>query len=45
MRFTVIMERGEESDYVVHFPELKGCWSQGSTIPEALEFIDMPKAL
>ncbi len=39
MRFTVIVERGEESGYVVHCPELKGCWSQGSTIPEALERI------
>ena len=39
MRFTVIVERGEGSGYVVHCPELKGCWSQGSTIPEALERI------
>ncbi len=39
MRFTVIVERGEESGYVVHCPELKGCWSQGNTIPEALERI------
>ncbi len=39
MRFTVIVERGEEGGYVVHCPELKGCWSQGSTIPEALERI------
>ena len=39
MRFTVIVEKGEESGYVVHCPELKGCWSQGSTIPEALERI------
>jgi predicted RNase H-like HicB family nuclease len=39
VRFTVIVERGEESGYVVHCPELKGCWSQGSTIPEALERI------
>jgi predicted RNase H-like HicB family nuclease len=39
MRFTVTVERGEESGYVVHCPELKGCWSQGSTIPEALERI------
>ena len=39
MRFTVIVERGEESGYVVHCPELKGCWSHGSTIPEALERI------
>ena len=39
MEFTVIVERGEESGYVVHCPELKGCWSQGGTIPEALERI------
>ena len=39
MRFTVIVERGEESGYVVHCPELKGCWSQGNIIPEALERI------
>jgi len=39
MKFTVIVERGEESGYVVHCPELKGCWSQGSTISEALERI------
>jgi len=32
----VIEEDLEDGGYVVHCPALKGCWSQGDTIEEAL---------
>jgi predicted RNase H-like HicB family nuclease len=35
--FTVAIEPdSEEGGYIVHCPALKGCWSQGETIDEAL---------
>jgi len=35
--FTVVIEPGlEDGGYVVHCPALKGCWSQGETVDEAL---------
>ncbi|MDP3062167.1 MAG: type II toxin-antitoxin system HicB family antitoxin [Chloroflexota bacterium] len=37
MKYTVIIERGNESGYVAHVPSLKGCVSQGATQEEALE--------
>lgn len=39
MVFKVILEPAEEGGYVVHCPALKGCWSQGETVEEALENI------
>jgi predicted RNase H-like HicB family nuclease len=40
MQFNVVIEeKSEEGGYVVHCPALKGCWSQGDTIEEALENI------
>ena len=34
--FKVILEPDEESGYVVTYPSLSGCYSQGGTIDEAL---------
>ncbi len=37
MKFQVVIEKDlEDGGYVVHCPALKGCWSQGDTIEEAL---------
>jgi predicted RNase H-like HicB family nuclease len=38
--FTVVIEPDpEDGGYIVHGPSLKGCWSQGETIDEALHNI------
>ncbi len=37
MKYTVIIERGNESGYVAHVPSLRGCVSQGATQEEALK--------
>ena len=39
MKYTVIIEQGRESGYVVYCPALKGCVSQGETKEEALKNI------
>lgn len=39
MKYTVIIERGNESGYVAHVPSLKGCVSQGATQEEVLKNI------
>ncbi|MFQ6119303.1 MAG: type II toxin-antitoxin system HicB family antitoxin [Methanosarcinales archaeon] len=40
MKFKVVIEEDlEDGGYIVHCPALKGCWSQGDTIEEALENI------
>ena len=40
MEFQVVIEEDpEDGGYVVHCPALKGCWSQGDTIEEALDNI------
>ena len=39
MKYTVIIEKGNESGYVVYAPSLKGCVSQGETKEEALKNI------
>ena len=39
MKYTVIVEQGRESGYVVYCPALKGCVSQGATRKEALKNI------
>ena len=36
MKYTVILEKGQESGYVAHVPALKGCVSQGDTREQAL---------
>ncbi len=37
MKFQVVIEEDlEDGGYVVHCPALKGCWSQGDTMEEAL---------
>jgi len=37
--FNLVIEPDEEGGYVVHCPALKGCWSQGETVEEALQNI------
>ena len=39
MKYTVIVEKGNESGYVVYAPALKGCVSQGKTREEAIKNI------
>ncbi|MEA3294171.1 MAG: type II toxin-antitoxin system HicB family antitoxin [Euryarchaeota archaeon] len=40
MKFQVVIEEDfEDGGYIIHCPALKGCWSQGDTIEEALENI------
>ena len=37
MKFQVVIEEDlEDGGYVVHCPAIKGCWSQGDTIEEAV---------
>jgi predicted RNase H-like HicB family nuclease len=35
MKYTVIIEKGNESGYIAYAPALKGCVSQGKTKAEA----------
>ena len=37
MTYTAIFVREEDGGYCVHVPALKGCHTQGDTLPEALE--------
>jgi predicted RNase H-like HicB family nuclease len=39
MNIKVILEIGEDGQYVAHCPALKSCWSQGKTREEALQNI------
>ncbi|MDA1129372.1 MAG: type II toxin-antitoxin system HicB family antitoxin [Chloroflexi bacterium] len=39
MKYTVIIEKGRESGFVVHCPALKGCVSQGENKDEAVSNI------
>jgi predicted RNase H-like HicB family nuclease len=39
MKYTVTIEQGQESGYVVYCPVLKGCVSQGETREETLKNI------
>ena len=39
MKYTVIIEQGHQSGYVVYCPALEGCVSQGETREEALKNI------
>ena len=36
MKYTVIIEKGQESGFVAHCPTLKGCVSQGADKDETL---------
>ncbi len=36
MKYTVIVEQGQESGFVAHLPALRGCVSQGETRDQAL---------
>jgi predicted RNase H-like HicB family nuclease len=38
-RFNIVIEQDEDGVYVAECPALKGCYSQGATIEEALENI------
>ncbi len=38
-RFNLVIEPDEDGGYIVHCPALKGCWSQGETVEEALQNI------
>jgi len=37
VKYTVILEKGQESGYVAYAPALRGCVSQGKTRKEALK--------
>jgi len=37
MTYTVVLVRDEDGGYCVHVPALKGCHTEGDTLPEALE--------
>jgi predicted RNase H-like HicB family nuclease len=39
MKYTVIIEKGQESGYIAYAPALKGCVSQGKTKVETLKNI------
>jgi len=39
MKYTIIVEKGNESGYVAYAPALKGCVSQGKTKAEVLKNI------
>jgi predicted RNase H-like HicB family nuclease len=39
MKYTIIIEKGNESGYVAYVPALKGCVSQGKTKRETIENI------
>ena len=39
MKYTIIIEKGNESGYVAYVPALKGCVSQGKTKKEVLKNI------
>lgn len=38
-KFRIIIEQDEDGIYIVSCPSLKGCYSQGDTIEEAIENI------
>jgi predicted RNase H-like HicB family nuclease len=38
--FTVVIEPDtDDGGYIIHCPDLKGCWSQGETVDEAMHNI------
>ena len=36
MKLKIIVKKGETGLYVARVPALKGCWSQGDTVDEAI---------
>ena len=36
MKLKIIVKKGESGYYVARVPALKGCWSQGKTVEEAI---------
>ena len=41
LKYPVVLEPEEiDGGFVVHCPELKGCWSQGESVEEALHNIE-----
>ncbi len=36
MKFSVIIEKGEDGYFTAHCPSLRSCWSQGNNKEEAL---------
>lgn len=36
MKIKIVLETGEDGNFVAHVPALKSCWSQGKTREEAL---------
>ena len=39
MKYTIIIEKGQESGFVAHVPALRGCVSQGKSKEEALAHV------
>lgn len=39
MKYKVVIEPCDEGGFAVHCPALRGCWSQGETVEDALENI------
>ena len=37
IKFTVLIEQGEDGAYIATVPALKSCYTQADTIPELLE--------
>ena len=37
MTYTVVLLREADGGFVVQVPALRGCWTQGDTVPEALD--------
>ena len=37
--FTVLIEKDENGVYIAEVPDLKGCYTQGSTVEEAMKNI------
>jgi len=37
MEFTVLIEKDEEGMFIAKVPDIKGCYTQGKTVQEALE--------
>jgi len=38
-KYTIVIEQDEDGVYIVSCPALKGCYSQGDTVEEAIENI------
>lgn len=45
MELRVVVRRGEAGYFVARVPALKGCWSQGKTIDEAIANVREAAAL